>query len=135
MQSRHLIDLSDLSVPEWEEITRLACDIRERIDDYYGVCRGKILATLFYEPSTRRRCPFKPPCCGWAGASSDLTIRATPPYPRGKPEGHGAGGQRLRRHHRPAPSLAGAPKAAALYSRVPVINAGDGGDTCTPPRP
>ena len=48
MQNRHLIDLSDLSVAEWEEITALASDIRRHMDDYYGVCRGKILATLFY---------------------------------------------------------------------------------------
>ena len=37
MQNRHLIDLSDLSVAEWEEITALASDIRRHMDDYYGV--------------------------------------------------------------------------------------------------
>ena len=47
MHSRHLIDLSDLSVSELEEITRLACDIKQNTDTYYGACRGKILATLF----------------------------------------------------------------------------------------
>ncbi len=59
MQNRHLIDLSDLSVAEWEEITALASDIRRHMDDYYGVCRGKILATLFYEPSTRTQMSFQ----------------------------------------------------------------------------
>ena len=72
MQSRHLIDLSDLSVPEWEEITRLACDIRERIDDYYGVCRGKILATLFYEPSTRTQMSFQTAMLRLGGRSIGL---------------------------------------------------------------
>lgn len=59
MSPRHLIDLADLPVAAWEEITRLACDIRERTDEYYGVCRGKILATLFYEPSTRTQMSFQ----------------------------------------------------------------------------
>ena len=59
MQSRHLIDITDLSPGEWEEITRLACDIGDHLDEYYGVCRGKILATLFYEPSTRTQMSFQ----------------------------------------------------------------------------
>ena len=59
MQSRHLIDLSDLTPDEWEDITALACDIREHLDDYYGTCRGRILATLFYEPSTRTQMSFQ----------------------------------------------------------------------------
>ena len=59
MPSRHLIDITDLSAQEWEDITRLACDIGSHLDDYYGVCRGKILATLFYEPSTRTQMSFQ----------------------------------------------------------------------------
>ena len=59
MQSRHLIDITDLSPGEWEDITRLACDIGDHLDEYYGVCRGKILATLFYEPSTRTQMSFQ----------------------------------------------------------------------------
>ena len=37
MSPRHLIDLADLSVSAWEEITRLACDIRERTDEYLSL--------------------------------------------------------------------------------------------------
>ena len=81
MQNRHLIDLSDLSVAEWEEITALASDIRRHMDDYYGVCRGKILATLFYEPSTRTQMSFQTAMLR-LGAS---TTPAIPRWPRGKP--------------------------------------------------
>ena len=100
MLTRHLIDLSDLSIAEWEEITRLACDIREHMDDYYGVCRGKILATLFYEPSTRTQMSFQTAMLRIGGYADIIAMR----HP-----------------------VAGAAKAASLFSRVPVINAGDGG--------
>lgn len=128
MQSRHLIDLSDLSVSEWEDITRLACDIRERIDEYYGVCRGKILATLFYEPSTRTQMSFQTAMLRLGGRiigfdnpnnssvakgeSLKDTVRVVSGY-----------SDIIAMRH---PS-AGAAKAASLYSRVPIINAGDGG--------
>lgn len=128
LQSRHLIDLADLSVSEWEEITRLACDIRGHIDDYYGACRGKILATLFYEPSTRTQMSFQTAMLRLGGRligfdnpgnssvskgeSLKDTIRVVSGY-----------ADILALRH-PVP---GAARAAALYSRVPVINAGDGG--------
>lgn len=128
MQSRHLIDLADLSVAEWEEITRLACDIRENIDSYYGVCRGKILATLFYEPSTRTQMSFQTAMLRLGGriigfdnpANSSVskgenlkdTIRVVSGY-----------SDIIAMRH----PVAGSAKAAALYSRVPIINAGDGG--------
>ncbi len=128
MQSRHLIDLSDLSIDEWEAITHLACDIRERIDDYYGVCRGKILATLFYEPSTRTQMSFQTAMLRLGGRiigfdnpnnssvskgeSLKDTIRVVSGY-----------SDIIAMRH----PVAGAAKAASLYSRVPIINAGDGG--------
>ena len=128
MSSRHLIDLSDLSVAQWEEITRLACDIREHMDDYYGVCRGKILATLFYEPSTRTQMSFQTAMLRLGGriigfdnpnnssvAKGETlkdTIRVVSGY-----------SDIIAMRH----PVAGAAKAAALYSRVPIINAGDGG--------
>ena len=128
MQSRHLIDLSDLSVPEWEEITRLACDIRERIDDYYGVCRGKILATLFYEPSTRTQMSFQTAMLRLGGRIIGFDNPGNSSVSKGESLKDtvrvvsGYADIIALRH-----PLAGAPKAAALYSRVPVINAGDGG--------
>lgn len=128
MQSRHLIDLTDFSVQEWEEITRLACDIRKRTDDFYGVCKGKILATLFYEPSTRTQMSFQTAMLRLGGriigfdnpnnssVSKGETLKDTVRVVSGYAD-------IIAMRH----PIAGAAKAASLYSRVPVINAGDGG--------
>ena len=55
---RHLIDPTDLSAPELQEIISLALDIIGNREKYSEVCRGRKLATLFYEPSTRTRLSF-----------------------------------------------------------------------------
>ena len=55
---KHLIDPTDLSVQEISEIIALAEDIIANREKYSEVCRGKKLATLFYEPSTRTRLSF-----------------------------------------------------------------------------
>ena len=52
---RHLIDPMDLSVQEIEKLLALANDIIEHKEKYSEVCKGKKLATLFFEPSTRTR--------------------------------------------------------------------------------
>ena len=43
MQTRHMIDLCDLSTEEWEQLTALACDIRDNTEKYAHVCDGKII--------------------------------------------------------------------------------------------
>lgn len=55
---RHLIDPTDLSREELGEIIETALDIIDHREKYSEVCRGKKLATLFYEPSTRTRLSF-----------------------------------------------------------------------------
>ena len=55
---RHLIDPTDLSVAEIGQIIALAEDIIANRAKYSEVCKGKKLATLFYEPSTRTRLSF-----------------------------------------------------------------------------
>ena len=55
---KHLIDPTDLSVQEIAEIIALAEDIIANRAKYSEVCKGKKLATLFYEPSTRTRLSF-----------------------------------------------------------------------------
>ncbi len=128
MRPRHLIDLSEYSVEEWEAITKLACDIRAHVDEYYGACRGKILATLFYEPSTRTQMSFQTAMLRLGGRiigfdnpnNSSVskgeclkdTIRVVSGY-----------ADIIAMRH----PVAGSARAASLYSRVPVINAGDGG--------
>ena len=59
MKTKHLIDLEALSTEELMEIIALANDIRENPAAYAERCRGKILATLFYEPSTRTQMSFQ----------------------------------------------------------------------------
>lgn len=56
---RHLIDSTDLSVAEIDRVLNLADDIIRDPAAYAESCRGKILATLFYEPSTRTRLSFE----------------------------------------------------------------------------
>lgn len=128
MNARHLIDLTDLSVEEWEDITRLACDIRAHMDDYYGACRGRILATLFYEPSTRTQMSFQTAMLRLGGRIIGFDNPANSSVAKGESLKDtirvvsGYADIIAMRH-----PVEGAAKAASLYSRVPVINAGDGG--------
>ena len=55
---KHLIDPTDLTRQETDEIVALAQDIIANRAKYSEVCKGKKLATLFYEPSTRTRLSF-----------------------------------------------------------------------------
>ena len=55
---RHLIDTTDISVAEVDTILETALDIIENRQKYSEACKGKKLATLFYEPSTRTRLSF-----------------------------------------------------------------------------
>ena len=56
---RHLLDTTDLSVSEINDIIALADDIISDKKKYAKVCEGKKLATLFFEPSTRTRLSFE----------------------------------------------------------------------------
>ena len=56
---RHLIDPLYFSVQETEELLDIADDICDNMDKYSHKCDGKILATLFFEPSTRTRLSFE----------------------------------------------------------------------------
>ncbi len=82
MPARHIMDLTDLSVPECLDILRLAADIREHPGDYTDRCRGKILATLFYEPSTRTQMSFQTAMLRLGGPI--LTILKIPRWLKGK---------------------------------------------------
>ena len=56
---RNVINILDLSVEEIADLIRVANDIMENPDKYNEVCKHKILATLFFEPSTRTRLSFE----------------------------------------------------------------------------
>ena len=53
MKHRHVIDLEDLTFAQLQQVIELAGKIKADPAKYSHVCDGKILATLFYEPSTR----------------------------------------------------------------------------------
>ena len=59
LKSRNLIQPEDFSVREIDEILNLAEDIMKNPSAYSRVCEGKLMATLFYEPSTRTRLSFE----------------------------------------------------------------------------
>ena len=55
---RHIIDLSDLKMEEFNELYKLTSNIIDRPEGYTDACRGKVLGSLFYEPSTRTNLSF-----------------------------------------------------------------------------
>lgn len=124
----HLLDLSDISRAETQSLLSRAADILEHPAYYTDAARGKILATLFYEPSTRTQMSFQTAMLRLGGsiigfddpsgtsAAKGETIRDTAVIVSGYAD------VIAMRHY-----TAGAPFAAALYSGCPVINAGDGG--------
>ena len=125
---RHLLNPLDFTVEETEHLLNLAKDIEENRSRYAHKCDGKVLATLFYEPSTRTRLSFESSmlhlggtCLGFSSAGSSSaskgesvadTIRVISCY----------ADICAMRHPKE-----GAAKVASLHSRIPVINAGDGG--------
>ena len=125
---RHLMSPLDLSVEELDKLLDLAGDIERNPEKYAHACDGKILATCFYEPSTRTRLSFESAMMhlggkvlGFATADSSSaakgesvsdTIRMISCY----------ADICAMRHPKE-----GAPMVASTKARIPVINAGDGG--------
>ena len=125
---RHLMSPLDLSVEELAKVLDLANDIEKNPEKYAHKCDGKILATLFYEPSTRTRLSFESAMMrlggkvlGFSSANSSSaakgesvadTVRTVSCY----------ADICAMRHPKE-----GAPLVASMASRIPVINAGDGG--------
>ena len=125
---KHLIDILELSPQEIMELVNKACDIIDHPAAYAHKCDGKILATLFFEPSTRTRLSFESAMLslggkvlGFSSANSSSaakgesvadTIRTVSCY-----------SDIIAMRH----PKEGAPLVASMHSLVPVINAGDGG--------
>lgn len=128
LKTKHLIDPMDLTTEELEEVFQLADQIISNPQDFSHICNGKILATLFYEPSTRTRFSFEAAMLrlggnviGFSepnsssvskGESISDTIRVVACY----------ADIAVMRHPKE-----GAPKIASMHTDMPVINAGDGG--------
>ncbi len=129
MSCNHLIDLADTSSEQCESIINLALKIEKNPKEYFGIMEGKILATLFYEPSTRTQMSFQSAMLRLGGQ----VIGFSNPN-----DSSVAKGESLSDTIRTINSYAdiitirhpseGAAKAASVYSeRCPIINAGDGG--------
>ena len=125
---RHMLNPLDFSVEEIDQLLSLASDIEHHLSQYAHVCDGKILATLFYEPSTRTRLSFESAMLhlggsvlGFSSADSSSaakgesvadTIRTVSCY----------ADIAAMRHPKEGSAL-----VASMASNIPVINAGDGG--------
>lgn len=125
---RHLIEPEDLSVEEIYELIRLGRKMYEEPSAYSSLCKGKILATLFFEPSTRTRFSFESAMLRLGGSILGFDDANTSSVKKGESL---ADTMRcmsyycdiaVMRHPRE-----GAPKLASQHSEVPLINGGDGG--------
>jgi len=125
---RHLISPLDLSVEETEEILILAEDIAANPGKYDSVCKGKKIATLFYEPSTRTRLSFEAAMLNLGGSVLGFSTADSSSAAKGE-----SVADTIRTVSCYADIVAmrhpkeGAPYVASLNSSIPVINAGDGG--------
>ena len=125
---RHLLSPLDLSTEELDELLDLASDIEKHPDKYKEACKGKKLATLFYEPSTRTRLSFEAAMLNLGGNVLGFSSADSSSAAKGETVS-----DTIRiiscyadicamRHYKE-----GAPLVAASKSSIPVINAGDGG--------
>ena len=125
---RHLMSPLDLTVEELDAILDLASDIESHPDKYAHACAGKKLATCFYEPITRTRLSFEAAMLNLGGSVLGFSSADSSSASKGE-----SVSDTIRviscyadicamRHPKE-----GAPLVASMKSRIPVINAGDGG--------
>ena len=125
---KHLLSPLDLTVEELDELLVVAQDIATNPSKYSECCKGKKLATLFYEPSTRTRLSFEAAMLNLGGSVLGFSSADSSSAAKGE-----SVADTIRviscyadicamRHPKE-----GAPLVASLHSSIPVINAGDGG--------
>ncbi len=125
---RHLMSPLDFSVEELEELMDTAAKIKADPEKYAHVCDGRIIATCFYEPSTRTRLSFEAAMLHLGGRTMGFATADSSSAAKGE-----SVADTIRiiscfadicamRHPKE-----GAPMVAAAHSKIPVINAGDGG--------
>jgi len=125
---RSLIDITDFSVEELQQLLETACDISENPLKYADACRGKKLATLFFEPSTRTRLSFEAAMMELGGNVIGFSSAGSSSASKGESVADTAkmiscyADIMAMRHPKE-----GAPYVAAKSASIPVINAGDGG--------
>lgn len=125
---RHVMSPLDFTTDELEQLFNLAADIEKNPQKYAHKCDGKKLATCFYEPSTRTRLSFESAMINLGGQVIGFSDVGSSSASKGE-----SVSDTIRviscfadicamRHPKE-----GAPMVAAAHSRIPVINAGDGG--------
>ena len=125
---KNIIDIKDLSLEEINELIEIARDIMENKEKYLSKCKNKILATLFFEPSTRTRLSFESAMISLGGSVIGFSESSSSSTAKGE-----SLSDTIRtvacysdviamRHPKE-----GAPFLATKKSTVPIINAGDGG--------
>ena len=125
---KYLIDPMDLSVEEIDELIDIANDIIKDRTRYQDVCRHKILATLFFEPSTRTRLSFESAMLSLGGSVLGFSSASNTSASKGESVSDTISVVSsycdiiAMRHPKD-----GAPLVATRKSTVPLINAGDGG--------
>ncbi len=125
---RSVIDIVDLTTEELDELIKTATDIIENPQKYAEVCRGKKLATLFFEPSTRTRMSFEAAMYELGGHVISMTDAGSSSAAKGESVADTAKTVSCyadiiaMRHPKE-----GAAYVAAKAATIPVINAGDGG--------
>lgn len=128
LKDKHLIDPMDFTIGQLEEIFELAHQIIENPKEYSHICDGKILATLFYEPSTRTRFSFEAAMMRLGGNILGFSEPNSSSASKGETLADTIKMVSIysdiitMRHPRE-----GSARVASMYSDVPVINAGDGG--------
>jgi len=125
---RHLIDPMDLSVEDIDRLLDLADNIIQEPNKYSEVCRGKKLATLFFEPSTRTRLSFEAAMLELGGSVIGFASADSSSSSKGESI---ADTVRVMACYADICAIRhpkeGAPKVASMVTDMPVINAGDGG--------
>jgi len=125
---RHLMSPLDFSVEELDHLFDLAGDIEKNREKYSHACDGKKLATCFYEPSTRTRLSFESAMLSLGGQVLGFSDANSSSAAKGE-----SVSDTIRMISCYADICAmrhpkeGAPMVASMHSRIPVINAGDGG--------
>ena len=125
---RHLIGINDLTSKEIDHLINEAEDIIKNPSKYAEVCKGKKLATLFYEPSTRTRLSFEAAMMELGGNVIGFSEAQSSSAAKGESVADTAkviscfADIMVMRHFKE-----GAPMVASINASIPVINAGDGG--------
>ena len=128
MEIRNLISITDFSVEEIDKMIAVAGDIMTNPDKYIDICKGKNLATLFFEPSTRTRISFEAAMLELGGSVLGFSEASSSSASKGESVSDtirtvGCYADIIAMRH----PKEGAPIVAARRTTVPIINGGDGG--------